>query len=151
MEKFKDTWIQLNSIKLKQNYSIVLMTYDFYDDVVELVNGDFEIYDDDIFELFSSSIYELLQQESKAGKIAYIEAYYYSEGVSESAILFDNGKVIVPAYKTNILWSQIHNEFFRRIEYKNAINIVLKELGVYKNNNMNEFDSIKLGEHMMTE
>lgn len=142
---FKSNWIRANALELLQGYSMIFLTDEFYDDIVELVNSNDEVDNSDIFECLSSSVYELLQQESKLGKLAYIETDYFGGTGSQVAILFENGNVIVPACKTETYWSQVDNRFINRPEGERAINKVLKELGIYRKNSMDEFCSIGLG------
>lgn len=147
IKHFESNWVKANAIKLPQGYSMIFLTDEFYDDIIELINSNRGADNSDIFECLSPSICELLQQESRLGRLAYIETEYFGGEGSQVAILFENGKIIVPACKTETHWRQTGNRFLKRPEGESAINIVLKQFGVYKEKNMDEFDSTRLGNY----
>ncbi|WP_257196959.1 hypothetical protein [Acetivibrio clariflavus] len=59
--------------------------------------------------------------------------------------MFENSKIKIKPLKTETFWDEKTNSFCHKPEGEKAINIVLKELGVYKEKGRDEFDSIGLG------
>lgn len=123
------------------------MSNDLYDDIAELIDSKLEIDYSKYFDFFSPSVYELLVQESRNGKLAYIETDYFGGVGSQSAILFEKGFIKIKPHKTETYWDEKSSSFLHKPEGDKAINIVLKELGVYKENGKDEFDSIRLGNY----
>lgn len=144
---FSDNWVKANPIALAQEFAMIFLTNELYDDIVELVDSKLDTEYSKYFDYLSPSIYELLIQESKNGKLAYIETDYFGGGGSQSAILFENEVIKIQPHKTETCWDEKNYSYYHKPEGDKAINIVLKELGVYKENGKDEFESIGLGNY----
>jgi hypothetical protein len=144
---FSSSWVKANIIVLLQGFSMIFLTDDLYDDIVELFDSRLETDYSKFFDYLSPSIYEVLEQESRKGKLAYFETDYFGGVGSQSAILFEKGKLIIQPLKTETCWDEKNNNYFHKPAGESAINTVLQELGVYKENGMDEFDSIRLGNY----
>lgn len=86
------------------------------------------------FESLTNGLKSLLLNASKGSIIAYFEAEYFGGEGSQCSIVFINGKKVL---------TELNNT--------NAINTALQIIGVKRNNNMDEFDSIGLGKFKNTE
>ena len=124
-------------IQLSQGLSMLFLTTELYDEITLWAHGGNDVFPD-IFVLLNTAIIRMLEEHSRQGKLAYVETDYAGGVGTQSAILYENGRLKFPP---------IYTEDFKRwtpIEER-AINIVLKELGVYKLSGKDEFDSIGLG------
>lgn len=142
-----DNWVNADIIPLMQEVSMVFLKDDLYDDIDELIHSNLEIDYDKFFRYFSPSIYELMRQVSHNGKLAYIETDYIGGIGSQSAILFENEIIKIKPHKTESFWDEKSNNYIHKPEGDKAINIVLNELGIYKVNGKDEFDSIGLANY----
>lgn len=141
---FEGNWIEGKPVTLHQGLAIVFLTSKLFDDIEELVDSKLNVDYSGFFEYLSPSIYEILVQESRIGKIAYIETDYFGGIGSQSAILFENSQIKIKPLKTETFWDEKAYNYYHKPEGENAINIVLKELGVYRKKGKDEFDSIGL-------
>ncbi len=144
---FTDNWVEAKLVTLYQGLAIIFLTRKLYDDIEELANSKLDIDYSEFFMYLSPSIYEILVQESRIGKLAYIETDYFGGCGSQSAILFENSKIKIQPIKTETLWDEKTYNYYHKPEGEKAINVVLKELGVYKVKGKDEFDSIGLGKY----
>lgn len=129
IQKLSDSWIKARAVPLKQGCSMVYLTDGLFDDITELYGTDDEL-NGAQFESFTTAVFELMQEYSNCCMLAYIETDYFGGTGTQSGILFKNGRVIIePTQKENI------------------INIILHELGVYREDGKDEFDSIELGKY----
>lgn len=144
MNAFADRWVEAETIDLSQGFSLIFLTDELYDGIEELVNSKLDVDYSEFFNYLSPSIYEVLVQESRKGMIAYIETDYFGGVGKQSAILFENSQVKIAPLKTETFWDEKTYSYYHKPEGEKAINIVLKELGVYKAKEKDEFDSIGL-------
>lgn len=145
MNVFVNNWVEAEIIDLSQGFSLVFLTDELYDGIEELVNSKLDVDYSEFFYYLSPSIYEVLVQESREGMIAYIETDYFGGVGRQSAILFENSKVKMEPLKTESFWDEKTYSYYHKPEGEKAINLVLKELGVYKQKEKDEFDSVGLG------
>lgn len=109
-------------IKLPQRYGMIFLTDALLDNIGELFESANEPSDPETVTSY------LLQEYSFHTKLAYIEADYSSGIGTKSGILYENGKISIPLCSG-----------------EGAINILLRELGVWREVNKDEFDSLNLG------
>lgn len=109
-------------IKLPQGYGMIFLTDALLDNIGELFESANEPSDPETVTNY------LLQEYSFHTKLAYIEADYSSGIGTHSGILYENGKISIPLCSG-----------------EGAINILLRELGVWREVNKDEFDSLNLG------
>lgn len=109
-------------IKLPQRYGMIFLTDALLDNIGELFESANEPSDPETVTSY------LLQEYSFHTKLAYIEADYSSGIGTHSGILYENGKISIPLCSG-----------------EGAINILLRELGVWREVNKDEFDSLNLG------
>jgi hypothetical protein len=113
-------------VALEQNIAIIPLT----DELCEEIGASSEI---EKFYKLSPEIEEWAQQISTAGFVAYIKAEFFGGDGGQSAIAWNAGsRVLEP----------IHEQ--------NAINRVLKLLGVDRKNAHDEFGAVGLGKHRDT-
>lgn len=144
---FAGNWIEAKLVALYQGLAIIFLTSKLYDDIVELVDSKLDVDYSEFFEYLSPSIYEILVQESRSGKLAYIETDYFGGIGSQSAILSENSQIKIKPLKTETFWDEKAYNYYHKPEGENAINTVLKGLGVYREKDKDEFDSIGLGNY----
>ena len=109
-------------IKLPQGYGMIFLTDALLDNIGELFESANEPSDSETVTSF------LLQEYSFHTKLAYIEADYFGGIGTRSGILYENGNISIPLCGG-----------------EGAINILLRELGVWREVNKDEFDSLNLG------
>lgn len=114
-------WIA-KEIKLPQGYGMIFLTDALLDNIGELFESANEPSDP---ETVTSC---LLQEYSFHTKLAYIEADYSGVIGTQSGILYENGNISIPLCSG-----------------EGSINILLRELGVWREVNKDEFDSLNLG------
>ena len=139
-------WVHAIAIKLNQNFSLIKVSDALFDDVDEQINNDAT----DPYQHFmylSSSLHEVLLEKSLLEKLAYIETEYFGGIGTQSAILYEAGKVALGPFTTNDIWDKETQGFMQKPEGDRAINKVLCKLGVHCKYGLDEFDTIKLGQY----
>lgn len=130
IQKLSDDWIKARDIPLKQGYSMVCLTGDLFDDIMELSEADDELNCSELT-LFTTAIFDIMQEYSNNSMLAYIETDYFGRTGTQAGVLFENGRIIInPTEKES-----------------GIINIILHKLGVYRENGKDEFDSLGLGKY----
>ncbi len=142
--EFKERWSYPKTVNLQQGFSMILLTDDLFYSVTELCESKLSVDYSSFFAYLTPDICELLEQESKSGKLAYVETDYFEGVGSQSAILYEKGKIKIDAIKTETTLSLKNDDYFYEKSDEEAINIVLKEMGVYKEKNKDAFVSIGL-------
>jgi hypothetical protein len=89
------------------------------------------------FELLNEKLFEYLLAKSVFGPIAYIEAEYFGGVGGQSAIMFMNGHV--------------HHDTRSTDDGYGAINTVLREFGVQRNAEFDEWDTVGMLRHRNTD
>jgi hypothetical protein len=120
---------------LRQGITLIPMEDELFDFITEssvIKNNDIPT---DNFTYVNSSIFGLLCDISRNCQIGYIETDYFGGTGTQTAILFDNGKVYGP-YHTNTV----------KQAPKRAINTILEKLGVSKQHYWDEFEAIGLSD-----
>lgn len=138
-----EKWADAVCIELEQDIAFI----PFSDKLSEHIQGsaeDEEISPSEPFYKATLSLFELLQEESFSGSVGYLETEYFGGTGGQAAILFDKGIVFGP-YKTENEWDKDLQEFTEFMPDKGAINKILKQLNVSKQNFFDEFDAIGLG------
>lgn len=121
IQQIENNWFA-KGIKLPQGYGMIFLTDALLDNIGELFESANEPSDPETVTSY------LLQEYSFHTKLAYIEADYSSGIGTHSGILYENGKISIPLCSG-----------------EGAINILLRELGVWREVNKDEFDSLNLG------
>ena len=121
IQRIENDWFA-KEIKLPQGYGMIFLTDVLLDDIGELFESANESSDPETVTSY------LLQNYSFHTKLAYIEADYFGGIGTQSGILYENGNIGIPPCSG-----------------KGAINILLRELGVWREVNKDEFDSLNLG------
>jgi len=132
---FAESWLKSPRC-LSQGLSMLFLTDELFDDITELANIDNELRMEG-FDYLTSAIVLELEERSRRDKLAYFETEYFGGKGSQAAILFENGKQKFPAIFTNDMDIWQPND-------ERAINIILREFGVYKLTGKDEFDSVGL-------
>lgn len=121
IQRIENDWFA-KGIKLPQGYAMIFLTDALLDDMGELFESANEPSDPETVTSY------LLQEYSFHTKLAYIEADYFGGIGIRSGILYENGNISIPLCSG-----------------EGAINILLRELGVWREVNKDEFDSLNLG------
>ena len=79
------------------------------------------------FNYLSDSVISFLLQESKGAQIIYIETDYFGGYGTQTGVLFENGSIAIEPMQGN-----------------GVINYLLRQIGVYKEHNKDEFTSLQL-------
>ena len=122
IQRIENNYCLAKEIKLPQGYGMIFLTDALLDNIGELFESANEPSDP---ETVTSC---LLQEYSFHTKLTYIEADYSSGIGTQSGILYENGNISIPLCSG-----------------EGSINILLRELGVWREVNKDEFDSLNLG------
>ncbi len=118
---------------LKGDLYIIPYTSDLYDEFNQFdKSGHF-----DKFEYLNEKLFTYLIQKSVIEPIAYVEAEYFGGTGGQSAIMLNNGEVVIDVR-------------FEDNGY-GAINAVLKEFGINKESDLDEWDTVGMLRHRSTE
>ena len=126
IEKLSDDWIKARTIPLKQGFSMVYLTDELLDDMTELSDLENE-WDCPEMMFFTKTVFQIMQRYSKNTILAYIETDYFGGTGTQAGVLFENGKIVIEPTKE-----------------EKIINKILHRLGVYKEKDKDEFDSLSL-------
>ena len=121
IQRLESDWYA-KEINLPQGYGMIFLTDALLDNIAELFESANEPSTPDTVTNY------LLQEYSFHTKLAYIETDYFDGIGNHSGILYENGKIS-----------------FASCSGKRAINVLLRELGVWCEKNNDEFDSLNLG------
>ena len=122
IQRIENNYWLAKEIKLPQGYGMIFLTDALLDNIGELFESANEPSDPETVTSF------LLQEYSFHTKLAYIETDYFDGIGTRSGILYENGNISIPLCSG-----------------EGAINILLRELGVWREVNKDEFDSLNLG------
>lgn len=132
VHKIADAWVRAKEIELPQGFGMVFCTTVLLEDIEELMESSGEVIDYSLFpelEYFNASVKELMESYSFRTKLAYIETDYFGGTGTQAGILYENGKPAAPK------------------NGEGAINALLKELGVWRKPDKDEFDMLGLGKY----
>lgn len=123
-----EDWLR-EVIELPQDFGMILMTNDFLENVGELMEVSDELCFPEL-ENFTEEVKELMERYSFRTKLAYIETDYFGGAGTQAGVLYENGRITIGP---------------RRGE--GTINALLRELGVWRYPDKDEFDMLGLGNH----
>ena len=121
IQRIENDWLA-KEMKLPQGYGMIFLTDTLLDNIGELFESANEPSDPETVTSY------LLQEYSFHTKLAYIETDYFGGVGTQSGILYENGNISIPLCSG-----------------EGSINILLRELGVWREVNKDEFDSLNLG------
>lgn len=122
-----ENWVRAKLIKLPQGFGMVPITVRLLEDVEELMELS-GIKDRYGLDGLDGAVICLLEQYSFRTKLAYVETEYFGGYGTQGGVLYENGREkISPKTGSGI------------------INVLLKELGVWRKPNADEFDCLELG------
>lgn len=122
-----DDWVRAKLIELLQGFGMVPMTIRLLEDVEELMEPS-GIEEHSALDGLDGAVICLLEQYSFRTKLAYVETDYFGGYGTQGGVLFENGREKIPPQTGN-----------------GTINVLLKELGVWRKPNKDEFDCLELG------
>jgi hypothetical protein len=120
---------------LRQDITLIPMTDELFDTITESADFKKDDIPTDKFTYANSSILGLLCEISIEVAIGYIETDYFGGTGTQTAILFEQGKVYGPYFTDDNLPDQ-----------KRAINRILEKLGVTKKDYYDEFAAVGLSD-----
>ncbi len=125
VNRLADAWLR-ESIMLPQDFALLFLSDDFFDDIEELANIKNEL--NNRLTHFTSAISQVMEEHSINSCLCYIETEYFGGAGGQGGVLYRHGHIeIQPAWEDGI------------------INRILSAMGVVKQDNHDEFDSIHLG------
>lgn len=133
VRKIADDWVRAKEIELPQGFGMVFCTTRLLDDIGELMESAGEVVEFSPFpelEYFDSAAKSLMEEYSFHTKLAYIETDYFGGAGTQAGLLYKNGQ---PAAEPK--------------NGEGTINALLKELGVWRKPDMDEFDMLGLGKY----
>jgi hypothetical protein len=137
-------WLHAHAKALAQGFFLLRLNDQWLDDINELVNNHAaDPYPQ--FSYLSAALSDLLQTHSHRTKLAYIETDYFGGTGAQSAMLYENGQIVIAPLRTEDKWDTGRQTCYQTPPGERAINTVLKRLGVVCVNGCDEFDSILLG------
>ena len=119
-------------VKLYEEISLIPITHELKNELNKIQDPTLSSYANS-FEFASKSLMDLLINESTNGMIGYIETNYFGGTGSQSSILFTKREVYGP-FTTESL----------QMDEARPINLVLKILGVMKEESTDEFSKVGL-------
>ena len=131
-----EDWLT-KEIELPQGFGMILCTIGLLEDIEELMEASGEAVDDPGFtelEYFDASVKELMEEYSVRAKLAYIETDYFGGYGTQAGVLFENGRMSSPPKSG-----------------EGVINALLRELGVWKRPDTDEFEMLGLGKYRRME
>ena len=131
--KISEDWVQAKLIELPQGFGMVPMTARLLEDVEELMEPS-EIEDRLGLDGLDGAVVCMLEQYSFRTKLAYVETEYFGGYGTQGGVLYENGREKIPPQTGS-----------------GTINVLLKELGVRRRPNADEFDQLELGKFRRTE
>jgi hypothetical protein len=117
---------------LAQGMAMIPLTDGLLEEVQETFGQSGEPFPE--FEKLSASVVEWLRKLSEKSLVAYVEAEFWGGTGSQSAVVWQHGRVVVPP-----------------VQSQQAINQTLKLFGVEVGNERDEFNALWLGRHRLTE
>ncbi len=136
IQKPADDWVCAKEIKLPQGFGMIFCTIELLEDIEELLKRSGKAADASDFpelDYFDASVKELMENYSQGAKLAYVETDYFGGAGTQAGILYENGKPAAPK------------------SGEGAINALLKELGVRRDPDKDEFDMLDLGKYRRME
>jgi hypothetical protein len=134
--------LSVHTIILEQGFVLIPLTDKLFDELVTKDSDEQLVLD---FLKLTSEVQIWLSKLSKGGKVAYLEADYFGGTGSQSACVYENGKVTLEPFSTNN-----ENPESSLPLGQHAINIALRHVGVLTVSGHDEFDSIGLGKCRFT-
>ncbi|MBR1593051.1 MAG: hypothetical protein IJ666_08625 [Ruminococcus sp.] len=126
IQRISEHWIHAEKYNLPQGYALSLLNDNLLDDIEELFNKE-DTCKYPQFQFLTDSVISFFAQESKGTEIIYIETDYFGGYGTQSGILFENGQMMS-----------------KPMQGEGTINFLLHKIGVYRENNKDEFDSLQL-------
>ena len=122
IQRIENDYCLAKGMKLPQGYGMIFLTDALLDNIGELFESANELSDPETVTSY------LLQWYSFRTKLVYMETDYFGGIGTQSGILYENGNISIPLRSG-----------------EGAINTLLRELGVWREANKDEFDSLNLG------
>jgi hypothetical protein len=91
----------------------------------------------DKFEYLNDKLFNYMVQKSIIEPIAYVEVEYNGGTGGQSAIMIKNEKIIIDVRFTDSGYG--------------AVNLVLKEFGIHRESNLDEWDTVRMLRHRNTD
>lgn len=114
-------------VSLKQGYAMMYLSNQ-YDEILELVNVRYAF--EEALDYFTFEIHDMMQQYSLYDMLAYIETDYSGGFGTQAGVLFSDGKMVIAPTKE-----------------KGIIDKILRQMGVCRETEKDEFDSLGLGNY----
>ncbi|OCA98717.1 hypothetical protein [Clostridium beijerinckii] len=150
-ELLSKEWLNRKVQYLSQGFALLFLTDEFYDDILELADEceKSEFPWNNISTFLNSSILNILENKStNQNTIGYLELDFFGGVGEQIATLYENGKMVIEPIKTELQWNYEGNLTVKKSVPEGindgAINFVLKHMGVQRDRNKDEFNSLGL-------
>ncbi len=129
VRRLAEDWLKAKVVELPQGFGMIFMTDDLLEDVGELLEVSDELPFSEL-ENFTEEVKTLIERYSFRTKLAYIETEYFGGVGTQAGVLYENGRIAVEPSRG-----------------EGVINILLRELGVWRYPDKDEFDMLELGKY----
>ncbi|MDE6733543.1 MAG: hypothetical protein K2J77_11795 [Oscillospiraceae bacterium] len=130
--RIAEDWLT-KEIELPQGFGMILCTIRLLEDIEEVMEPS-DAPELSELDYFDASVNELLENYSFRAKLAYIETDYFGGYGTQAGVLYENGKIAGDPKCGD-----------------GTINALLKELGVWRTPDTDEFDMLGLGKYRRME
>lgn len=133
VQKIAGDWVYAKEIELPQGLGMIFCTIKLLENIEELMESSGEAADEPNIpelEFFDASVKELMETYSFRTKLAYVETDYFGGTGTQAGLLYENGK---PAAAPQ--------------SGEGTINALLRELGVWRKPDKDEFEMLELGKY----
>lgn len=145
---FVSRWVGARAVTLPQAFMLVPVTDALFDDISELYG--FNRPDPSAeFAYLSEALAEAISQSSREGQLAFIETDYFGGIGQQHAVVWDRGRVVLGPLTSETTWTG--QDVIQPPASEEAINQVLRYMGVWTRGGQDEFDTLGLGEFRDTE
>jgi hypothetical protein len=145
---FASRWVAARAVALPQGFMLIPVTDALIDDISELYGSNRP---DPFVELsfLSAALADAISQSSGEGPLAYIETDYFGGIGQQNAIAWDGRRVVFGPLTSETKWTG--DCVIQPPASEQAINQVLRSMGVWTRGGLDEFDMLGIGEFRDTE
>lgn len=124
-----EDWVYAKETELPRGFGMIFCTIKLLENIEELMESSGEAVDEPNIpelEYFDAAVHELMESYSLRTKLAYIETDYFGGTGTQAGILYENGKPAAPK------------------SGEGTVNALLKDLGVWRKPDKDEFNMLGL-------
>ncbi|MFK7969119.1 MAG: hypothetical protein AB8F95_02075 [Bacteroidia bacterium] len=138
IRSIESAWVLAHAIKLPQGFAMIPISIDLVEDMEELEDKP-KTHEKSPLGSLPPTLHQYLLANSRQSEIAYIETEYFGGTGHQAAILYkDQNIALGPLITENNYWE-------KDSEDQQAINAILSKMGVWCNQDKDEFEMLGLG------